>query len=499
MTPFLRRASLPVMAALALLVPAAIRSAHGRQAAAENPFAICSNPNVFTSREYVDAIVDAGDGMVRVDAAFRNARPHPGDDPSGWDWSVLERIREIKTRVPQLDWVPILGYGTEWAADPARYRPDRQIASPMRGIDVMPAGDPRNLYGNYVFEVVSRYKGVVHAWESWNEPDLPVHTFFNGDGADFLPYQRACYLAAKQADPTCKVLFAGLCFASVEGYLTSHGLHAPSPGPVRESFFEQYLKACVKDPEAKRNNYYFDIMNQHSYSRATDLYDYAAIDRKLMRDYLGDEKPIWFTETGTVDRGGPFGGTPEEYCDYLLQSYAWAALGGVQRMFHFQLDNSNGHGLYGGMLGSPKPALTAYRDVLVHELKDATFTAQLHGKKGAGFLQDHTPYYNPQKAGYDLFEFRGKDGHRIFVAFTDTSNPAHITIPATKEHAALIDRDGIHRIIQAANGVYTIDLPGATNEAGWPLIDDPKAKAMGAPEHMVGGKTYLVVEAPAGG
>jgi hypothetical protein len=495
MSLHIRCAVLLAIAALAVAVPARVIS-RPAQSVAANPFAICSNPNVLSRADYVDAILDAGDGMVRVDASFREARKSPGDDPSGWNWQTLDRIREIQSRSPQLEWLPILGYGADWAADPARYRQDRPIASPMRGVDVMPVTDPRNLYGNYVFEAVSRNRSAVHAWESWNEPDLPVHVFFNGDGADFFPYQKACYLAAKRADPTCQVLFAGLSFASVEGYLASHGLHAPSPNPVRSSFFEEYLKACVKDPDAKSNHFYFDVMNQHSYSRATDLYDYAAVDRKLMRDYLGEEKPIWFTETGTVDRGGPFGGTPEEYCDYLLQSYAWAALGGVRRIFHFQLDNSNRHGLYDGMLGNPKPALAAYRDVLVHELKGARFVAQLHGFKGAGFLEDHTPYYHPQKAGYDLFAFRGADGRRIFMAFTDTTRSARVSIPATKPEAILIDRDNNRKTVHSANGVYEIDLPGATNQAGWPLIDDPKAKAMGEPENMVGGKTVVLVEGP---
>ena len=64
------------------------------------------------------------------------------------------------------------------------------------------------------------------------------------------------------------------------------------------------------------------------------------------------------------DEGGPFGGTPDEYCDYVLQSYLWGELAGVDKYFHFQLDNSNGHGLYDSMLGRPKPVLTTYQDVL---------------------------------------------------------------------------------------------------------------------------------------
>ena len=116
-----------------------------------------------------------------------------------------------------------------------------------------------------------------------------------------------------------------------------------------------FLQACVSPTskvvcDARKNNYYFDIMNQHSYSRASDLYDYAEVDRTLMRKYMNTEKPIWFTETGFVDVGG-------------------------------------GHGLYKGMLGEPKPALTAYRDILTKELSDVELVEQLHGNRGTGFLE----------------------------------------------------------------------------------------------------------------
>ncbi len=59
-------------------------------------------------------------------------------------------------------------------------------------------------------------------------------------------------------------------------------------------------------------------MNQHAYSRATDLFDYAQIDQKLMREYCHEVRPIWMTETGFEDNGGMLSGGPDDYCDYLL-------------------------------------------------------------------------------------------------------------------------------------------------------------------------------------
>jgi len=463
-----------------------------------SPFAMSSNGSVLTNPEYRTKMLDAGATLCRIDASFPTVRPVSAGDPNSWDWSLWEHVRQARKQQPALHYLAILGYGTAWAADPTfASAPGGDIASPQRGASILPASSPDNLYGQYVYEAVRRNKDIVKCWESWNEPDLPGHSFFKGDGHDFFAYQKACYLSAKAADPGCTVLFAGMCFASVEGYLSAHGLHAPSPDPPKASFFEQYLQECVKDPEARKNHYYFDVMNQHSYSRASDLYDYVMVDRKLMRDYLNEEKPVWITEMGMSDQGGQFGGTSDEYCDYVLQSYAWGELAGVSKFFWFQLDNSNGLGLYAGMLGAPKPALTTYRDVLVRELGGAKLVGQLHGSPGVGFLQGNSVYNPSWQTGYNLFEFAGHGGKRLYLAFADTSDAVTIQIPARSKRAMVIDRHNVRTVIAAEGGFYTLRLSGATNMAGWPMVN-MEGKALGKAEHLVGGATELLIEdAPA--
>jgi len=458
------------------------------------PFAMCSNGNVFTNPEYSAKLIDTGAKTCRLDVVFVNIRPKPGEDPNAWTWRDMDRITKMRQEHPGLNFLVLLGYGAKWADDPKFAAVQgAEIAGPERGINVMPAWSKENLYGHYVYETVRRYKNVVHDWESWNEPDLPGHAFFKGNGRDFFAYQKACYLAAKQADPHCNVLFAGMCYANVEGYLFNHKLKPPTPYPPKECFFEDYLKECVKDPDAKKNHYYFDTMSQHSYSRASDLYDYAMVDRKLMRDYLGEEKPIWFTEMGFPDQGGLLGGTPDEYCDYLLQSFAWGKVANAEKFFHFQLDNSNTLGLYDGLLGAPKPALTTYRDLLVKEFANSRLIAQQHGNAGVGLLRGNSPFHATWATGYDLFAFQS-GARKLWMAFADTNKPVEITIPAKRAQAILIDRHNHRTPILAHNGVYSLKLPGATNLCGWPTLTDPIAKALGDPEHLVGGATQVLIE-----
>lgn len=464
------------------------------------PFAMCSNGNMMNNPAYAPAMLNAGAKMCRVDMSFSSVRATEESDPEKWNWKDITAVRALRTKNPDLEFLPILGYGASWAVD-AKYKGLdglTSINSPQTGINIMPADDPKNLYGHHVYEMVKRNKDIVTYWESWNEPDLPGYAFFRGSGKDFFAYQKACYLAAKKADPKCKVLFAGLSFASPEGYLATHKLQPPTPYPPKECFFEDYLRECVKDPDAKKNNYYFDIMNQHSYSRASDLYDYATILNTLMMDYLGEVKPIWITEMGITDGGaGGFGGTADDYCDYILQSYAWGKFAGIERFFHFQLDNSNGHGLYKGMLGEPKPALTTYRDVLVKEFADTKFVKQLHGSKGVDFLAGNSAFKPTWKAGYNAFEFQSNDGKkRVVIAFADTNKAVEVKFPATKgKNAVLIDRHNTRTPLTATDGIYTLTLPGAENEAGWPSFKDNKdAVALGEPEHLVGGPTQVIVE-----
>ena len=462
------------------------------------PFAMCSNSNILSNSDYSVKMLNAGAKMYRVDVPFPSVRPRAGNDPNTWDWSVPNAIRSLKQQHPELEVLPILGYGASWAVDPAyQGLPDlTSINSPQNGVNILPAQSSGNLFGNYVYEMVSRYKDIIHYWESWNEPDLPGYAFFRGSGKEFFAYQRACYLAAKAADPNCKVLFPGLSYASIEGYLYTHNLEEPTPYPPATSFFEEYLKECIKDPNAAANNYYFDIMNQHSYSRASDLYDYTAINSKLMQDYLGSVKPVWITEMGGLDAGpGMFSATPAEYCDYILQSFAWGSLAGVERFFHFQLDNSNGHGLYDGMLGSPKPALTTYRDVLAKEFADVEFYQQLYGTKGVNFLAGNSAFNPTWKAGYNAFEFRnGSGSKRVIMAFTDKAQAvSNVKIPATAgKTAVLIDRNNNRTAITASGGYYTINLGAATNISGWPV--DSAYAYMGQPENMIGGPTLVIVE-----
>src|SRR5690606_15981375 len=70
------------------------------------------------------------------------------------------------------------------------------------GSDTPGAGksvNPGNPWASFVYAAVERYRGHVHVWEVWNEPDLSM--FWSGSVADYARLLKVAYLAAHQADP----------------------------------------------------------------------------------------------------------------------------------------------------------------------------------------------------------------------------------------------------------------------------------------------------------
>lgn len=192
-------------------------------------------------------------------------------DPSGgnFTWGLYDRlIPEIRSRNLQI--LAILGYTQLWNTT----APDSVTRATAR--DRYP---PRNLeaWGRYVFETVSRYKGQVHYWEVWNEPDL--FGFWRGTPAQFAELLDVGYREIKRADPGATVLLPGLALGG--------------SNPQSADFLHDILFDPVH-PAASR----FDIANFHSYGTARDAAQRMAyVKGELQKAGVGS-RPIWITEAG---------------------------------------------------------------------------------------------------------------------------------------------------------------------------------------------------------
>ena len=147
-------------------------------------------------------------------------------------------------------------------------------------------------YGDFVYDFVTRYRGRITHIQIWNEPNLnhewgdrPV------DPAAYVELLRTAYRRAKEADPTIRVLAAGLAPTLERG----------DRGLDDLAFLERMYEHGAKG--------FFDIASVMAYGLWTDADDHRIapertnfprliLTRRLMEAWGDSSKPIWVSEFG---------------------------------------------------------------------------------------------------------------------------------------------------------------------------------------------------------
>ncbi len=186
-------------------------------------------------------------------------------------------------------------------------------------------------FGDFVYAVVSRYKGRIRYYQIWNEPNIyPEWGDQPADPAGYVELLRIAYERAKEADPDCIVIAAGLAQTTEET--------PPEFGPRNMSdllYLEKMYEAGVQGA--------FDIMGAQLYGLWTGPYDrrvgrdrtnFARVTllREIMVRHGDADKPIWATEVGwnalpeEVPAPPLYGRVSEEtQAVYAIQAYRRAA------------------------------------------------------------------------------------------------------------------------------------------------------------------------------
>ena len=182
-------------------------------------------------------------------------------DWGGYQWSRFDLIVQLTTQAG-IQLVPQVVYSPDWASGVA--------ATTNGGPDDPPQS--AQYFGDFMTAAVTRYKGQIHYWEMWNEPDAP-HTW-SGTPQQYVDLVlQPGYQAVKQVDPTAKVIFGGLAGAKMQAYYTA------GAGP------------------------YFDIGNVHAYYQASSADSTAfSLVRGTMNQNGDQQKPVWMTEFGWATR-----------------------------------------------------------------------------------------------------------------------------------------------------------------------------------------------------
>ena len=146
----------------------------------------------------MELIRDAGFGWVKQAFAWREIE---GTGKGQFDWTVTDRIVDQAESIG-LHMIARLDTDPTWAS--GRSYPNSQnviMSPPTKNKD----------FADFCFEVASRYKGRIAAYQIWNEPNLKREWGGNApDPAAYVALLKAGSKAIKRADPNAIIISAGL-------------------------------------------------------------------------------------------------------------------------------------------------------------------------------------------------------------------------------------------------------------------------------------------------
>lgn len=236
-----------------------------------------------------------------------------------WNFKELDKLVDLASRKDVGVLLP-LGLSPRWASS----RPDEPSSYNKPGF----AAEPTSIedWRNYVRIVAQRYKGRVHYYEIWNEPNLPG--FFSGKVDDMILLTREAARVLKEVDPTIVVV---------------------SPSPTASGTGPRWLDSFL----AKGGGQYVDVIGYHFYVSPKPPEEMLPLIRqiRLTMGKHGISKPLWNTEAGwfmanqkttvKVDAVGFKSKvlSNDEAMAYIARAYIinWAM--GVERFYWYAWDN----------------------------------------------------------------------------------------------------------------------------------------------------------------
>ncbi len=463
-----------------------------------------------TSAERYTRALSLGAGWNRWPLYWDRIEPVPGE----YDWQAYDRLVSEDLSYGLHINAILLGR-PRFAQDGERIK-GLQLPIFADGSDFPEADkpiNPDNLWANFVFAAVSRYKpgGIlaqaegwpddqgVRVWEVWNEPDYD--SFWQGSIPEYARLLKVAYIVAKQADPDSVVMFGGLLY------------------PTEDNWLARVLKIFANDPLRDQFNWYMDQVAVHNYSypwRSGWLVLY--VRQTLSANNL--HKPIWLNESGVRvwnDYPGPLWAddapelrlqraTADQQASFFIQSAAYAWAEGAEVVFFHQLFDDCGDqpagtnfAYHAGELctgdgacfgdafglfrnesssicfsqhpqpGTARPAAEAYR--LVAEIFGTEpFEKPRQKRLGNGRVQ--------------LIAFeRPSTSERVYVIWNRTLEPVDFDLPASADSAQLITLHS-RRMIEAEEQVYALRLPPAQPDH-YPQLEYGDVAAIGGPPLIV--------------
>jgi hypothetical protein len=142
----------------------------------------------------VTVVDEAGFRWIKQQFPWREIE---GEAKGSWKWEIPDRMM---TQIEAHDLKVI-----------ARLDAQPQWAAPLVKLPAVSPPDNLSDFYDYVYAVASRYKGRIHAYQIWNEPNLAREWGGRSPNpAEYVAMLKVGYQAVKDADPDAVVISAGL-------------------------------------------------------------------------------------------------------------------------------------------------------------------------------------------------------------------------------------------------------------------------------------------------
>ena len=300
---------------------------------------------------------------------------------------------------------------------------------------------------HFVRRMAQQYQGRIRHWIVWNQPDVwdlnhPGNTW-TGSDEDYYRLLKTAYQTIKGVDPTLQVHVAGLTYF----WDQEHG---------QRQYLDRLLDFVVADPEAAANGYYFDGVAYHLYFRPSQTMDVIGQVQGMLGARGVMAKELWINQTNappSEDARTPAVAAPgfrltlEEQSAFVIQEYALAFGSGANRVAFYKLRDDDARAESAQPYGllraddSRRPAFDAFK----------VATTYLRDFRAVGWQRLDDVY----AVTFD------RGGTTTTVLWTMNRVPMRFTINAIAPQATLVDERGNTSTLNASDGTYTVELPGA--------------------------------------
>jgi hypothetical protein len=316
----------------------------------------------------------------------------------------------------------------------------------------LPIDDPNNLWANFMRQVGAYYASRgVSRFIIWNEPDIQAGTYgfeFEGSLEDYFMMVKVASIAVREGNPAARVHLAGTTY-----------WHDINSG--ERLYTDRLLERIADDPEAHQYDYYFDAISLHIYFRTDTVYDIVKVYRDLLDRHGFADKAVWVVETNASPNLDPdwqvsrpqFQITLAQQSAFLVQSAIQSLAAGAERVAVYKLfdqwlpEGAESFGILNPASEQPRPAFQTWQFVIRH-FGDVVSTELARNENVNVALATHANL------------------RQSIIAWSRDDDDATLTITATANKAYLYDQYGNQEIIYPVDGVYTLNLSGASCEGG---------------------------------